>query len=726
MKQQIILQEQQEVNQTIQSIEQIVTYLEENNRYSATVDGQYRAARDKKRRESYRKAMEVPYIGKLEVVEDGVRVTYRIGKVPVTTIDGLDSLIIDWQSPIGDVFYSFQGGNGCITYQTPAGEQEITITRKRNVVIRQRKVEDLKDILSDQAEPDELTAPSLNDDRLMQLWFESREDHKMRDIVASIQREQNEMIRLGISSPILIQGVAGSGKTSIALHRISYLLYQYPKQLSPEKILILAPNGMFIQYIQQVIQDLDIESIAQDTVSGLCIQLLPQVKSVSHPQEDLALWLQAASDPQMDAVYGPQLRYKTSLEYQAYVEERLRELEEAYLPTNFPQLNSATPIERPIGDIFREIYNGYKHLPLNQRRIETTKSIRSWLETELNRQQDYLKSRYLAFRSEWIGALEDEEAQQAEKAVQRLLNRKQQALTEALTKPVDAYLSAWKPIVPYEWYRSLCERAGLAVPPEDGKRVGYEDLGALLHVESRLGGLDKRLDYLVIDEVQDTYPYLIASLKPLAKSMTLLGDISQNIHPWIGMQDWSGLNEVLGPELTYVETAISYRSTRRIMELANHVLSCLSETLPQIQAVRHAGDLPAMTRVDSPEELVLQLRSSIERMKAAGHRRIAIIPKEPELAEALFLHLNEEGLEGLQHVSALDQELTEQIVFIPSTLVKGLEFEAVIIPNASELSYDTELDARLLFISITRAQEALELIYYDQPSRWLASHTNMP
>src|SRR5690606_23626368 len=128
------------------------------------------------------------------------------------------------------------------------------------------------------------------------------------------------------------------------------------------------------------------EGIAQDTVSGLCIQLLPQVKSVSHPQEDLALWLQAKSDPQMDAVYGPQLRYKTSLEYQAYVEERLRELEEAYLPTSFPQLYSATPIERPIGDIFREIYNGYKHLPLNQRRIETAKSIRSWLETELNRQ----------------------------------------------------------------------------------------------------------------------------------------------------------------------------------------------------------------------------------------------------------------------------------------------------------------------------------------------------
>jgi DNA helicase-2/ATP-dependent DNA helicase PcrA len=728
MREQLIKEEQQRVNQTILEIEEVISELQNSKRRPEDI-GQARVeAKRKERIFEYSKALSEPYIGKIELIEGEKIVTYRIGKIPVAK-DEITDIIYDWRTPYGNAYYGFNGGEGNITIQGPEGHLHLSVNRKRAVHIRNQKVIDVRDTLSNlyrrpeipQGEVDEI-APNLIDDRLTQIWFEKSTDHQIKEIIATIQKEQNEIIRLGISKPILVQGVAGSGKTSIALHRISYLLYEYAKQLSADKILILAPNQIFLSYMKQVTKDLDIEGIRQSTVIDFAGNLLPFVKTIKTPQEWLAEFID--NPPDVMAETADLLTYKTSLSFKQQVDRFLSSLEEEFLPKEMPRLIFYEQPQQSIEEKLTEIYNGYKHLPLNKRRAETIQSIKNWAEMELKKQKTYLENRYLAMRKEWTGDLPDDLVIKSEweAKFKDILQIKIRRMTENWQQELEKYFDTWKPLNTLDCYITLCEEQKWNCEDLKKKNVGYEDLGALIHMKRRIDGIDVTLDYLVIDEVQDLYAFLIDSIKPLSKSMTMLGDITQCIYPWIGFRDWASLQEIFGSDLHYIETTVSYRSTYEIMELANHILKRTSTSLPEIQPINRHGNHPHLVSVEDGSDLVQKLKQSIDHLLEAGHQKIAVICKEIRLLKALYAKMLELGVESLQMIEDSKKELQKRVVFIPISLVKGLEFDAVIIPNANSRSFSNELDAKLLFVSVTRAQEALHLFYFDQLSPFLSEY----
>jgi len=699
----------------------------------------------------YEKALQEPYIGRLEVIENDAVLSYRIGKIAVTDEDYQD-LIYDWRTPLGDVYYGFNGGDGNVTYSGPKGPETLLVSRKREVHIRKQRVLDIRDYAShsfrdsssltgeesdndlEDCEREEDQAPEGIDPLLRDLWLDQHNDHQMREIIATIQREQNEVIRLGITRPILVQGVAGSGKTSIALHRISYLLYQYHDQLSASRILVLAPNQMFLQYIKDVVKELDIQGIQQSTVVDLASKLL-KIKSIKTQQQ----WLSECIDnPELEAQVRPMLTYLTSIDFYRVVDNYLNQLTEQFLPVDVPQLPFITEAPTSVEQKFVDIYNGYRHLPLNKRRIETISSIRSWSEMELKKQQKTIEEHYFQTKKEWIDALPEELAlkKELEDKLLEAAGFRYNQLKQQWNQAIDNYLNGWKPLQPLLLLPNLYNEEFLKVLAPDlaasvlqtinakgmaisQKHIGYEDIGVLLMLEQRINGLETTWDYLVIDEAQDMNPFLLQVLKGTTRSMTMLGDITQSVFDTTGFRDWSEVREIFGEGLHELQLSISYRSTVEIMSVANHIVARLERDLPQLHPVQRHGPKPTIQSVIDGVDLLDKIEEGIREMLKAGFTRIAVIPKEAKLSRLLYAKLKDLDIPSIQLVEDTNEELTSPIVLIPATLVKGLEFDAVIIPNVNSRTYQTELDGRLLFVSVTRAQAALRMIYFDRPSRFI-------
>ncbi|MGN7309216.1 HelD family protein, partial [Bacillus subtilis] len=181
---------------------------------------------------------------------------------------GEHPLVIDWRAPVASLFYSFTGGEASATYEAPEGLIEGLVYLKRNVVIRQRILERVADTYNRDSDQ-----PAVSDEFLVYRLGENK-DNKLRDIVSTIQAEQDQIIRAARNTALIIQGVAGSGKTTVALHRLAFLLYQYKEQVSAEKMVIFAPNHMFLDYISDVLPELGVGDIQQRTFPDWAMNLL--------------------------------------------------------------------------------------------------------------------------------------------------------------------------------------------------------------------------------------------------------------------------------------------------------------------------------------------------------------------------------------------------------------------------------------------------------------------
>lgn len=746
-----IQKEQLIVDDTIRSIEEIIDKLIQGKRRTYSETEQYIEEVRHKRVVQYERAVQEPYIGRLEVVDNDTELSYRIGKVAVVDSKS-ENIIYDWRTPIGDVYYGFSGGDGKVTYAGPEDDQHITINRKREVQIRNQKVLHVRDYVSstyrssnsspNEPELDTLDDHTMNDTMidvkdpfLLDLWMDRRNDHQMREIIATIQKEQNDLIRLGMARPILVQGVAGSGKTSIALHRISYLLYQYHEQLSADRILVLAPNDMFLQYIKDVVKELDIEGIQQFTVIGLASKLLPFIRSIKTQQQ----WLTEDIDtPDSDMTTRSMQKYVTSLSFFNVVEQLLELISDNYLPKEFPDLPYYLTDSVSVQQKFQEIYNGYRHLPLNKRRMETSKSIRNWMDFELKKQKKLIEDQYFKTKREWVDELPEALVlkKELEDKLKEAHDFKIASQEGQWRQEIKRYLDAWKPLqvmsVLEQVYSANTLKSLVPDIEEDilrglqGKvallkqrNVSFEDIGPLLLIEQRLNGGEYSWDYLVIDEAQDLNPFLLKVLKSTTRSIMMLGDITQSIYDSTGFEDWTELHQVFGEELHEMQLTISYRSTEEIMALANHIVQQLEAELPELHPVHRHGEKPTLIPVTNGLELIDSLGASINELLEAGYERIAVIPKDMKLCRLLYTKLKDMDSLSIQLVEDTNAELKSPIIFIPAPLVKGLEFDAVIIPNANSRTYHTEHDGKLLFVSVTRAQVALQMLYYDEPSRFI-------
>ena len=242
-------------------------------------------------RHNLAKAIDEPYFGRLDFEETGTGspLPLYIGKSGVEDERTGQLLVIDWRAPVASLFYSFTGGLDPASYESPDGLIDGLVYLKRNLVVRKQILQRVVDTYD--RNEDSL---SVGDEFLLYRLGENK-DNKLRDIVSTIQAEQDRIIRAAKNTALIIQGVAGSGKTTVALHRLAFLLYQYREQVRAERMIIFAPNSMFLDYISGVLPELGVGNIQQSTFTDWALDVLDHEVQMADQELTLQRWFALGS-----------------------------------------------------------------------------------------------------------------------------------------------------------------------------------------------------------------------------------------------------------------------------------------------------------------------------------------------------------------------------------------------------------------------------------------------
>ncbi|EOS58268.1 HelD family protein [Paenibacillus barengoltzii] len=648
-------------------------------------------------RETQRKQLEQsvrePYFGRLDFEERrGRRKPLYIGKVGVGDPDGRDPIVIDWRAPVASLFYSFTGGDDA-SYEAPEGLIEGLVYLKRNIVIRKGILDRVVDTYNHDSD-----GPAVSDEFLVYRLGENK-DNRLRDIVSTIQAEQDRIIRAAKNTALIIQGVAGSGKTTVALHRLAFLLYQYKEQIKAERLVIFAPNHMFIDYISEVLPELGVGDIQQSTFSDWAAKVLGLDEVPSDGSEALSRWFDGG-EAETETWQDTELpgRFKGAMAFKEIIDMSASTLESACVPEgDFEPWEGA---RLPRKKILAWFEGEYRHYPVARRKERVLARIHRWIEMELKKAPSaaVLKER-------------KKKAQLREKS----------------------YAKKWPELTPLNLYREMFgirksgSMEGMAdvsdrIPPGIWKEtqarlkkniVKEEDLAALLYLYTLIHEIDGNLtfDHVVIDEAQDFTPFQVYVLDRFVKghSFTILGDLSQGIHYYKGVRSWEEMQVLFRPEETaYFALTRSYRSTMEIIQFANDILERGVGTELLAVPVFRSGEPVRLVESEGERRLPL-IRKALDKVLGGSFRTAAVLTRTMQEAEELHAALSQGG----QEVNLITGELTQYaggISVLPVYLSKGLEFDAVIVTDVDKAHYSSK-DAKLLYVGCTRALHELWLLH---------------
>lgn len=650
------------------------------------------------RRQALAKSMPEPYFGRLDFQENGTEAKkpLYIGKIGFDKEDAGDHpMVIDWRAPVASLFYSFTGGTDPASFEAPEGIVEGLVYLKRNVVIRKQILERVSDTYNRES-----GGPAVSDEFLVYRLGENK-DNRLRDIVSTIQAEQDKIIRAAKNTALIIQGVAGSGKTTVALHRLAYLLYQYKEQVHAEKMIIFAPNLMFLDYISDVLPELGVGDIQQRTFSGWAAELLGIELYRGDHAETLHRWFETEpgqGTPDIDDhVSG---RYKGSLHLMRLVRRFVERMEGNALPDeDFMPWDGAVLKRETIAEWFEQEYKPY---PLAKRMERLLARLHRWIEMELKKVS--------------AGTVMKERKKKAAQREKAYGNRWPKFESLALYKQLfgaSKAAGAWVEELSAEIPADV-----LHATRKDLKKniVREEDLPALLYFHCLLNDItgEQRFDHIVIDEAQDFSPFQVAVLDLFVRghSFTILGDLSQGIHAYRGVHAWEEMSTLFQEgETAYFALTRSYRSTMEIIEFANGILEKgVSSDLLAVPVFR-SGDVVRLIPYSSSESRVKDLKRAMESLMAKDYRTVSILTRTLREAEELHGKLREMWPD-LNLIDGSEGTYQGGYSVLPVYLSKGLEFDAVIVADADREHYaEKAWDAKLMYVGCTRALHELWLLH---------------
>ncbi|MCD7124274.1 RNA polymerase recycling motor HelD [Limosilactobacillus caviae] len=649
-----------------------------------------------------------PYFGRIDIQDPGEKQseTLYIGTSSLMNDDKTEFLIYDWRAPISGVYYN--GTLGKVNYETPAGTQTTELKKKRQFTIKDGRITNMFD-----------TNETVGDE-VLQAALGKQNDQYMHNIVATIQKEQNDIIRDTRSDLLLVQGVAGSGKTSAILQRIAYLLYHSRTELNADQIVLFSPNNLFSHYISEVLPSLGERNMRQVTLEGFIRRRFKglQVETLFERYEErqkpdntshvVADFIESESFMQAIAHYVEKMTIDdlqfADIHFNGQVFFSAEHIKELYkeLPKTMPSADKLVQLKNKL---IREL----------QRRVKD-EAKKDWVAKELDSLD--LQQLHNLYGKKSIDDFKNEDEQYAY-LTRRLAKRRLRVIADAVYNNyfLDFYNQYNKFLHTVEVPETISQREWATMILTFQDEIEYHRL-ELMHAAPLMylrdlisgSGQNRSFQYVFIDEMQDYSAAVLIYLKhafPQAK-FTVLGDSEQALFKPLQLPEellnkLSGVLKAKRPNLIALRR--SYRSTTEITDFAK---SLLPDGDKIISFTRH-GKKPRLLVRYSDEESQQSLLDETRKL-ASEYETVAILTKNQEQATAVYQFLHRQKIEDLHLLNTDDTELPKGILILPIYLAKGLEFDAVLAADVSAKNLANTDEVGMIYTMASRAMHELVLL----------------
>ena len=656
---------------------------------------------------------------------------YYIGKMALIDEATMELVITDWRAPIANLYYESRLGD--TEYSCPEGIIKGELLLKRQLIINEGRLEEIYDI--------DITT----NDEILQASLGANADNRLKEIVTTIQSEQNKIIRADMWTPLIVQGAAGSGKTTIALHRIAYLIYTYEKSFKPENFMIIAPNRFFLNYISEVLPELGVERVLQTTFEDFALQIIGLKLKVVDGYEKINRFVNESKDLDQSArnkLMKKESQLKCSMKFKEIIDDYIITVEKEFIPQEDFKLNSI--IIYKYDELNNLFLNEYSNLPIVKRIDEIKKHMTNRLNARKEAIIENLEESCVTEIKQIKASMEETEERQS--LIINIIDNKNELVNKIEThskKAVADYIKKISKLNPYEYYKDFLKNfitnPGLSIENISGELIEFmvqrsmrvfktdyveiEDLAPIIYMKYKIHGIDEKIPvrHIVIDEAQDFSPFQILVIRKIIKdsSFTILGDLAQGIHSYRGTRDWMEIKDKVfdGKHCELLMLEQSYRTTIEIMNAANTVLRYLKhKNFPIGRPVIRHGPSVCVRQKKSLKDICMQIANDMDEFSYKKYKSMAIICKTIDECRIVYSYFK-----GLKHkpklITGSEKEYNSGIVILPSYLSKGLEFDVVFIANGSKENYGMEeMDVKLLYVSMTRPLHRLYIYYLGEIS----------
>ncbi len=648
-------------------------------------------------RNQYKRSEKSPYFGKVLFQNNSASEPMELyfGKAAID-LEGEKARVIDWRAPVADLYYKYTGCVKNAFFQAAEREIRGELKLKRQISVEEGIITMISDGTLNEVIK-ELEDAQIGEDSTDEILISNldKSAHKrLGEIVATIQAEQNDIIRAPIDKITLVQGVAGAGKTTIALHRLAYLMYNHPDDMKPENILVIAPNDVFLDYISKVLPDLGVENVNQMTVEKYLLEKLELPKD-ANVWNKMDVSSKSYEDDEFDQKISDMRTIKCDFRILDLIEKLHTKLE-THIVKIF-QNNPYFPIHsaKVTQDYIRQLFYENRNMPWNKRR-------------------EYIQNRLIIL-------IEDEmkENSMNPKAAREKAKSEVENLNQFLSKLeypslVEAYIQLFSNDVIGNTFAEMDEndlRNTLNQIVSDlEQNIIYSDDLPLLYKVSELYEAKKMndFDYVVVDEAQDLSPIELEVLRQNTKEnkLCIVGDINQTIHDKGRFRTLlEQMTRIFGEEtFSFHKLLKSYRSTIEITNFANQVLEKLDAAHIATPVIRH-GPKPFVKSIED-ESIETEIQEIIINAKNKGRKSIVITARTESKAKEIFERLKYK-VEDISYISQEKKNYEVGVHIMPSYLTKGLEFDTVIVVQEGAKKEQTPRELRLEYVMYTRALHEL-------------------
>ncbi|RBP65353.1 DNA helicase-2/ATP-dependent DNA helicase PcrA [Alkalibaculum bacchi] len=622
------------------------------------------------------KLIKSPYFARIDFKfddEDEFEKVY-IGRSSLIEDDSYEIIVYDWRSPIASVFYRFALGKAY--YDAPSGRITGEVNLKREYEIVNGELKYFYD-----------AEVQIVDEFLKKLLSQNT-SNQMKAIVETIQKEQDLVIRDMENELMMVQGVAGSGKTSVALHRAAYLMYQgLSNTLSSNNIMIISPNSLFEQYISSVLPELGEDNVA----SAVFEEMLSEILQNEHIQPRSEFLESIISSSKYGALIKSSMEFKMSPEFLEILNSFISDLAYQWIEFEDVYYKNKCIVKK---EILRDKISGRKETPIGMK---------------LEQLEEYILDLISESKKKPLGKLE---VFHIKNDIQRFTKLNIKNLYRKFINNKEYFYHIAKDI---ELHDDIEEILRFTAENLNIPYLCYDDAAVLAYLHLKIYGSREYINIkqVVIDEAQDYYPlhYEIFHLLFKHSKFTILGDINQTLEKKEDLSLYEQIQKILDKKKASLITM--NKSFRCTNEILNYSSKFIDHDL-EIKSFNRDGEEPKVYTSDDASSFNHKIISEVQLCLEEGYETIGLICKTAQNADLLYESLKDKT--NLKLIKSGDVVDLHGVNIIPVYMSKGLEFDAVLICDADSKNYQSEDDKKLLYIACTRALHRLNLFCRGEAS----------